>query len=347
MADQAPTIQSLMTLIMWNCINVKSCINPRFKILLPSHERLSTLVRLANFQFCSGLLDILQSSSPPSLQWVKSLATDVPKLAWGVYILVLEKSHCRPLIYIGSGTAVERGIRARLGDYKNHKNIPFLVSKALLDGYKIKHIALLAECPVPSPENIPLLRTVVVVLEAALNFVFWSMNSCTKFYGFNASLLLWPRDLYEWHGLCSHSPLLEALIGVGSDDFTPQQLIDMAATTKENQRLKDQRIKLALRTNPTEKYKARQKVNNVKQRPRTKAREQAAVENQQYHCIFCNVSCRDNATLARHNATKGHIKRATQGNEDFFCSPCNRSFRYQSALNAHQKLKWHLENVKE
>lgn len=348
MADQPTDIQSLMALIIWNCVTVQSYISPRFWIVLPSQERLSTLVALVSFQFCPGLFDVLKASTAPSLQWMKSLDTTVPKLVWGVYVLVLEKSGRSSLIYIGSGTAANRGVRARLGEHRRGGVAsPQLVSKAMHDGYKITHMALLAQCPAPSPGNIPVFRTVVLALEAALSCVFWAMRSRTKSYGFSASSRLWPRDSFEWNGLCSHNPLCEGMRRVGLDDFTPEQLEEMAAATKEKDRLYQQQYQQALRANSTEEFLTRQQLNNEKQQPGTKARQQAAVENQQYHCTVCNVSCRDKASLKRHNATKRHLKKTNQGDEDFHCAACNLSFRYQSDFNRHQTTKGHVNKMAE
>ncbi|KAK5184122.1 hypothetical protein LTR44_003628 [Exophiala sp. CCFEE 6388] len=77
--------------------------------------------------------------------------------------------------------------------------------------------------------------------------------------------------------------------------------------------------KVDLRVNPTEHYKARQKRNNEKQKPGTKARQSNAIEDKLYHYHVCNVSCRDVASFRRHNETPRHAKKMEMGDADYHC----------------------------
>src|SRR5262249_52640376 len=145
----------------------------------------------------------------------------------------LKKQGFPPLLYIGSGTGAAQGVRSRLYEHMRKYQIPHYIVKAYRDGYEVTHTTLLAYCPIPAPADIPTFRHVVVTLEAALCSVFWPMFHRDKSYGFD-HLCPWPRETFEWNGLCSHSPLLELVHG--NVNLTPEQLEDMAAATRENAR---------------------------------------------------------------------------------------------------------------
>lgn len=93
---------------------------PRFAYILSSFDTLSTLFALCSFTFCPGLFELLSASTTPTLCWIKSLPTDVPKNVWGVYVVVLEKLNHPPLLYAGSATAAYRGARARFHEYDSN-----------------------------------------------------------------------------------------------------------------------------------------------------------------------------------------------------------------------------------
>lgn len=336
-------IGTCIVLITWACVNVRTYINPRFIHILSSRDRLSTLITSAGFTFCFGLLEILRADDPPSLLWIKSLSTEIPKNVWAIYVLVLEKRGHRPLLYIGSASSSKRGARARLREHKSGQLSPVHVKKARRRGYKITHMALLAHCPIPAPADMPAIRTVIVAIEAAFSCILWAMCSRQLSYGLSGQTL-WARDSFEWDGLCGHNPLVEA-IRADDMDFTAEELEEIAAAVKEKDRLYQYQYQRALRANPTEEYRSRQKRNNEKQKSATKVRQKSAVENQQYHCAACGVSCRDNASLIRHNATKRHQKKVRQGDEDFHCAACNLSFRYQSNFNKHKQSKGHISKM--
>lgn len=328
-------------------INVRSYINPRFRFVLDSTCTVSALFCLAGFTFCPGLLDIVQSDSAPPLSWFESLSPVIPKNVWGVYVLVLKKPGYDPLLYIGSGTGTYRGVRTRL--YEHHNGIlpPTNVKKARDFGYNITHVALLAYCDIPSPANIPTLRTVVVTLEAVFTAVFWAFVPSENGFGLS-HMCPWDRDAFEWLGLCSHSALHEGIRGLdGEMDFTPQQLEDMARITKEKNAQYQFVYHRELRANPTEKYKEREKAHNIKQKPNTLARQQAAVKNKTYHCEVCNVSCRDAASLRVHDETPRHKRKLERGDDDYQCLNCNISFRYLSDFNRHKLSKGHIAKTAE
>jgi hypothetical protein len=327
------------------CINVTSYINPRFSFVLDSAASVAALFCLANVTFCPGLLDVLQSVSVPPLSWFESLSPEIPKNIWGVYVLVLKKNGYDPLLYIGCGTAEHCGVRSRLSAHEKDIRSPLNVRKSKEFGYRITHMALLAHCNIPSPANIPRIRTFIVALEALFTAVFWAFAPSEKTFGIS-HMCPWDRDAFEWLGLASHSPFHEAIrCRDGEMDFTPQQLEDMARITKEKNAAYQVVYQKNLRANPTEQYKRTQKNNNIKQKPGTQARQQAAVKDQTYHCTVCNVSCRDNAPLVLHNATKRHKRKLEHGDDDYECVPCNISFPYLSNFNQHKLSKGHISKT--
>lgn len=326
----------------WACIDVTSYINPRFRSVLDSVSTLSVLFSLANVTFCDGLLAIAWSRVPPPITWFESLSADIPKHVWGVYVIILRKSGEIPLLYIGSGTASYRGVRARIKEHHEHVLCPVNVKHALDYGYHISHIALLAHCPIPSAANIPRIRTVFVVLEACFSGLFWAFVPSDKKFGL-WHMCPWDQDSLEWLGLCSHSSLCEAIQDREADlDLTPEQLEEEARIRNEFNQQYQINYQRELRANPTEEYKQRQAANNKKQQPGTKARQEEAVRNKTFYCSTCDVACRDDATLRRHNATPRHLRKLEHGTDGFQCEACDISFRYQSAYNTHLLSKGHI-----
>ena len=329
-------------------MNVKSYINPRFRYVLDSEPTVAALFSTASFTFAPGLLDVVRSASPPSHSWFESLSADIPKNVWGVYVLHLKKPGYEPLLYVGSGTAVYRGVRARLLGHQTGVLVPRYVQQAKNFGYEITHMALLAQCAIPSPGDVPRIRTLVVVLEAVFTAIFWGFIPSENENKFGLSHMCpWDTDETEWLGLGSHSPLCEPIMcRDGELDFTPQQLEDMARIIKEKNAAYQVEYQRALRANPTEEYKLRQKINNSKQKPGTRARQQAAVETKKYHCDVCNVSCRDAASLRLHNDTPRHRRKLEHGDDDYECVPCNISFRFLlSDFNQHKASKGHISKT--
>jgi hypothetical protein len=116
----------------------------------------------------------------------------------------------------------------------------------------------------------------------------------------------------------------------------------MAREAREKNRLYQIEYQRSLRENPTEEYKERQRVNNVKQRAPTRARQRKAVADKTYECKLCGVSCRDNASLVRHNKTPRHKLKLQKDGDDWKCEPCKISFKYFSDFNRHKKCKSHI-----
>lgn len=97
MAFTATTILQFVTLVAWTCLsdtpfNQKNTLFARF---FASLSVLEVIASTASLNFAPGLLDVLQATAPPTIEFFKRLPTDtLPR--WGVYVIVLEKPGCRP-----------------------------------------------------------------------------------------------------------------------------------------------------------------------------------------------------------------------------------------------------------
>ncbi|KAG4431265.1 Heat shock 70 kDa protein [Cadophora sp. M221] len=180
-------------------------------------------------------------------------------------------------------------------------------------------MALLGHCPIPSARYIPIIRTLVLALEAVFTALFWAFVPSDKDFGVS-HLCPWNPDDFEWLGLCSHSSLREKMqCKDGEMDFTPEELETISQIVKEKNAHYQHEYQKNLRANPTEQYKKTQKNNNIKQAAPTKARQQEAVANKTYYCKHCKVSCRDAASLRLHEGTPRHESQVKFGDAPLIC----------------------------
>lgn len=97
---------------------------PPFRIRIFSDLRnVVSLFQLLGCVFDASLMPILCSGRPPSVQKIKSIVgrrrnDTYWRDKWGVYILVLEKSGCRPKLYVGSSVHSQYGLYARFSNYE-------------------------------------------------------------------------------------------------------------------------------------------------------------------------------------------------------------------------------------
>jgi hypothetical protein len=132
--------------ISWRCLNAPGgWVNPRFTAVAPTRPDLSSLFSSLGLRFCHGLLNIVQASEPPPVEWFETLPDQRLKNFWGIYVLVLRKDGHRAGLYIGSGTALG-GVRTRIRQY--YRPFPHTASscvrKYIKWRYSIVHSSLLA-----------------------------------------------------------------------------------------------------------------------------------------------------------------------------------------------------------
>jgi hypothetical protein len=340
MPTASEELVSLLITLVWTCLGTSSWINPLFRHALPSLARVTELFALAGFEFVPDLLDVLRASSPPSISWFESLSTVVPRNVWGIYAVVLKKPSHPDLLYIGSATASNRGARARFQEYQSGKNLPQGVKNGLANGYKITHHTILAWCPIPSASWIPVLRYLVVALEAVFACVFWAMASKKRSYGY-VNECLWSLDSFSYTGACSHSSLTEPVEGDLS--LSAEDLEQISKATREKNREYQRDYSKQQRVQATPKFKQQQKARNAKQYPKTRARQLQTLADQTFHCDVCDVTSPDNAAWLIHVATPRHIRWSEEGEKGPYCRVCDKSFRYPSDLKAHEKRQCHLD----
>lgn len=179
--------------------------------IFPSQNNMELLLASASLVIAPRLFEALNSSTPPTITFFKSLPTDRNQI-WAVYLLVLEKEGCRPKIYVGSGTN-KSGVSARFSKYKRHKRLPVYVKAAMAHGYIVVQHGLLCWTPLPSAADAPVLLMVFIALKAAFTFVFWAVNTKREYGSCLVDLCQWARDTLEYDGLCSHNALQELPTG--------------------------------------------------------------------------------------------------------------------------------------
>jgi len=141
---------------------------------------------LTSITFASGLFNVLEAASLPTIEYFKTLSTET-LACLAVYILILEKPHYRPRIYIGSGTNC-RTLRARFYDYDGLRELPRYVEKSNKEGYEIMHKPPLCWIPMPSASLEPKLRLLLVALEATFAYMLWAMRTASRDYGMRISV---------------------------------------------------------------------------------------------------------------------------------------------------------------
>ncbi|KAI4668708.1 uncharacterized protein J4E78_002536 [Alternaria triticimaculans] len=210
----ALTMSVLMAHLIWQCLqstpSKRKTIN--FTSSLVNLSVIQQLLSSVTLTYAPGLFEALNSATPPTLAFLKSLPTSASK-DWAVYLLVLEKPGCRPLCYVGSATNAELGVGARFSGYRNRVGIPVYVEAALNAGYHITSYGVLVTMPRPPKLQILAYRTLFKSIEAVMTFAFGTMIPGGHDSGL-IYLCRWDIDDLEWDPLNSHSPLAE---GVRSD----------------------------------------------------------------------------------------------------------------------------------
>lgn len=165
--------------------------------MFPDEAALNQMASTIALVFAPGLLQVLQSTVPPTIEYFKTLppCSRLDRF-WAVYLLVLEKPGHKSKIYVGSGTNSKSGVWSRLQFYVRGYDLPKFVKKALDDGYHVGYKGLLCRCPIPARPLQPTVRTFFILLEAALAFVFWAMYATKGDYGVS-STCPWDRASLE------------------------------------------------------------------------------------------------------------------------------------------------------
>ncbi|KAL8959735.1 MAG: hypothetical protein Q9183_005587, partial [Haloplaca sp. 2 TL-2023] len=263
-------------------------INGLFKLLITSEEALGHMLGDLGLKFADSVYEALLCSTAPEMEFFKTLPPPVLQ-TWGIYHLILTRSGSTPLCYVGSGTSRIGGIKTRLNQYAPHRlhTLPKKVQWAVDNGYKISSKGVLLKCPLPSPEDIPTSRLLIVALKYS-------------------SLYPWSPSTLLWGGLCSHNPLVEGV--EGSFHLTPEELADIDEKIREKIKKYGILYQKQQRQRSPDRMKAVSRQNNQRRAALglQQAARQAIKDSKKFHCNFCNVSFLDKYLHARHDNTKRH-----------------------------------------
>ncbi len=147
-------------------------------------------------QWGAGLIDSIKSSTPPSVETIKSWG--IPNLnldeVWVVYIILVEKTdeHGNTLtfIYIGS-TVAKIGSTSRLNKYQkiipsDLSTVDDSVSRRILaklkEGFTITHILPVCATTIPIYWDVRgknQMKAIIISVEAILTILFWTLDSST------------------------------------------------------------------------------------------------------------------------------------------------------------------------
>jgi hypothetical protein len=371
--DSSPAAETFAYIIwlVWLCLSLSATKikHPIYAVVLSTLDAVDKLAASVFLEFAPGLLDVLQSDSPPSIDYFKGLPSNGNGL-WAVYALVLAKEASRPRLYVGSGTCYTGGVRRRFNNYVNKEELPKYVKRSLDEGYTISHKGLLCWCPIPESSRLRT-RVLFLALEATFSSILWAMNNRDKTYGMPL-LCKWSRESFEWDGLCSHFALLEGVQGK-DDGLTLEELeaadIAFKLRRKEASKLRVQK-RNDFKKNEFAAWQAQRLRywNNrdlalyaaTRKRCRTKA-----LASRKFSCDICNSNFCQSSELNIHKNSQKHInnvsgigriskakdqKKAAKGRNDrksgkYSCDFCVKAFENQTKLDRHHKTKKHIRNA--
>lgn len=304
-SESAATLEFVISQT-WKCLSVPVRKTRAFSEVFFDEESLSDIATAANITFAPGLLDVVQSPTPPSIEFFKSLPVKYLGL-WAVYGLVLEKPDCPPLVYTGEASDARFGVPARWKHYENpvsyRKQLPSKVKEAIDAGYKITHKGVFAWYSIPAAKNVPRFRVLNYSMEVMFSYLFWTMHHKVTDY-----LIIpccpWPRHLRTYGGLCSHNAFTDSV--KGRLDLSDDQLELLAAQNKEA----------------------------------TMERRQQTIAAKIYYCEHCEQAVDSPSELERHNSSNKHKKRVAKREAGvefkFRCEPCGKSFQTEYDQECHE-----------
>ena len=350
-----PVTTDIVSLVAWLCWALltltPNCLkNPVYAMKLTSLRFIDELLRSSGFTFAPGLLQMLQSKTPPSLADLKTLPLHLGDV-WGVYLHVLEKPGCRPRICIGSATAKVNGWLARFRQYTVYFDpLPRYYKLYLSKGYKRTHSGLLCWAPNPRASKRILLRTLFMLLEAAFTMGFWSIISIKDYSMPN--LCFWKVEDLDYGGLNSHFPIQEG-VQDGSQGLTAEQVDALEEALKEAAR-----EAARLRTQLANEKRGKAATNQYNGQLREKNRAE-----KKHVCNVCNKTFGSKTHLNEHNASQAHLDKAAgitkviqrpdrkrqdalnKANKTFYCKPCDYPAPSKQALEKHRLTDKHRTKV--
>ncbi|OQO08999.1 hypothetical protein B0A48_05890 [Cryoendolithus antarcticus] len=321
------------------------------------HAALEALFTASSLSFAPGILDVLQSATPPTIAWFKSLPTDVRR-KFGIYLLVLEKPGAQPRIYVSSGTSVV-GVSGRWQQYDDGKWTPAYVQKALDSGYTIVHKGPLCWAPMPSLGKLYPARCLFLLLETIFTFIFWAMVSREKSYGM-PTICPWTLSDLPYDGCCNHSPLVECIHGE-AEGLSAEQIkvkeLEIQARRNAAHNVKSHILKAT-------DY-ATWKSNQIKSAAVSDRVKKANRQNGTYRCTTCNLNFPAPSNRDRHYRSETHKQKvagtwkpevvkdpqhqrwvaSNKASKRYNCTTCDKPFVSQQHLDRHCGQETHKKKV--
>lgn len=352
---------------------------PIYKTLFGEAEAFDEACTTTPLSFAPSLLEILTSSSPPSLDFFRGLpALPADEKVWAVYVLLLEKPGCPAKIYIGSGTDEKAGAKPRLRNYENGTHLPRFVERALDDGYAYTNRGLLCWAPLPAGHESGTARARFVAVEAVFAFIFFAGFE-TKLDGLWTVFLPWKREDVGWLPMCSHTALNERPKGV--TNMTEAQWEEYDAERKKKIKaqmaIHSARAEDRQRQNDLEGYLTRKRREKLAWSHKNKDRvheiaagvRARAIKSGKHACQTCGINLQSITALRKHMASKAHKEQERlaaggsakavsavaeharrfaaekRASKAYYCATCDMAFNIKGHLTKHCNSKKHLNKV--
>lgn len=169
-----------------------------------------TFFSFNSISWAEGFLNVLFAPTPPTIADLVKISTAFSySNLRGIYLLILEKPHCRSRLYFGSACG-DKGIGKRWDDYDNYRQLPSLVELSLGEGYIITHKRAIMVIRHPTYRSNDLMVLYFLnVLEGLFTVWFQAIVTNPFHDGLVAAISPWSIDDFSYEGLCSHSSLLD------------------------------------------------------------------------------------------------------------------------------------------
>jgi rubrerythrin len=340
--DAVPLVLALDNACLTNRPEDKT--SPLFGMFLPSEEHLTEVATTVGLQCASGLRDVLLSSTPPGLDFFKSLPTEYTD-EFAVYALTLEKAGEPYGVYVGVATDSDLGFKRRMKNYNDHVTLPKLVKKYLAMGYNITHKGKLAAAPMPIAANDAMARLLMYSLEGLFEPIFHARQKNSGHLQSNViafakdwecgvpGLVHWDPS---WLGLCTHSALNE---GITSDFFSSAAELEEYAEMRHDRRLEKDKRKVSrwretFKSEDPEGFKAWKKSCRDSQ-----SAEKEAASTQRYR----DKRKREDPEKWAEEQHERDVKRRADAlaNKTYYCGICDKPCVNRSSLNDHLSRQCH------
>lgn len=382
MASNEEQIRDLVDAYTWCTITADApdwYVCPVYKTVLGEDGKFTKICSETPLSFAPALFDVLQSPTPPSLDFFRTLPPpSANDKIWAIYLILMEKPGEKARLYVGSGTNAQVGVRARMANYDKGKEVPRLVKAALDSGFTITHRGLLCWSPIPPEGLIPTARVRYLAVEAVFGFVFFA-SAETRLDGLWTSMLPWKREDVSWLPLCTHTSLMER--PPGNLSMSEEELMAYNAArrlhVKQKMAIASKRAEDKQRAQDLEAYMARKRQEKLawtKNNPERVKEIGAGVRarakaSKKHECIVCSIPLQSKTALARHLKSKAHqeqvrlaaggapkpvsagtltsqrFRERSKANGNFICSPCNKIFGHKGHLDRHNLSAKHLAKV--